>query len=124
MVLSESHVSNHFLLGKRIALKHFNRSLKESISRICSSIGSRISKTRTIQLIAKSHNAFATEQDAIIRLHETSRKLGTKEGMRKIKFLKDALGTFTFIFDEIDKMKRSAQNRGDSINPLIYRIPT
>ncbi|MFA4640980.1 hypothetical protein [Pyrococcus kukulkanii] len=44
--------------------------------------------------------------------------------MRKVKFLKDALGTSTFIFDEIDKMKRSAQNRGDSINPLIYRIPT
>ena len=149
-VLSESYIPDHLLFREEeIAqiTRHFGRFLRGiHPGNLLIHGPPGTGKTHAIQLIARSYNSFAKEQEIdsemiyvnckdktyyqiiVSLLHELgvnfpSRGLGVGEAVDALaKYLKKSSGTYVFIFDEIDKIKRSARDREEPMNALIYRM--
>lgn len=103
-------------------------------------------KTHAIKMVSRDYNAFAREkgfasqavyvnakdksyfQVLVELLHSLgiefpSRGFGVGEAVSALAdHLKGIEGTYVFIFDEIDKMKRTSRDNEDPMNALIYRM--
>jgi cell division control protein 6 len=103
-------------------------------------------KTHAIKIVSKSYNEFVNEtginskiiyinckdktyyQTLVTLLHGLGvnfpeRGLGAAEAVESlIDYLKESNGRYIFVFDEIDKLKKTYRDKEEPMNALIYRM--
>lgn len=103
-------------------------------------------KTHAIKIVAKSYNEFVNEtginskiiyinckdktyyQTLVALLHGLGvefpeRGLGASEAVEALTlYLRESNGRHVFVFDEIDKLKRTYRDKEEPMNALIYRM--
>jgi cell division control protein 6 len=103
-------------------------------------------KTHAIKIVAKNYNEFANEneinskavyinckdktyyQTLVALLHSLGvdfpeRGFGTAEAVEAlVKYLKESDERYVFIFDEIDRLKKTYKDKEEPMNALVYRM--